>query len=82
MAGDEHACAEMLKHDLDGDGHIGIAGPTLEAERAIRDRGNDTGRTLATFLAIPLTEVLFTILFTVLCGGEWALKKQFPSHAC
>jgi hypothetical protein len=72
---DTHLEAEMNKFDLDGDGGIGGAELTPEAERAIEEWASDTGRTFAPIVGIPLTAIWYGMLFAVLFGGEWVFRK-------
>ena len=79
IAGDAYDRTRMETFDLHRDGRIDHSERTEEADRAISDQARDTGRALAPILGIPLTAVWYSFLFGVLYGGEWVIKKLFPS---
>jgi hypothetical protein len=72
-AADLHLKAEMDSFDLDG----GIGGSELtpEAQRAIDDWANDTGRTMVIFTGIPMSAIWFGICFSFLYLGKWVITK-------
>ena len=76
MAGDTER-ASMKKFDLNRDGRVDVFERTSEADRAIIDQGNDTGRALAPMLGIPLTAIWYTVLYGLLFGGDWIFRKLF-----
>jgi len=49
----------------------------LEAQRIMQSQGNDTGRALAPVLGIPLTALWYTLVYSLLFGGHWILRKLF-----
>lgn len=67
----------MQKFDLNRNGRIDGFERTSEADRAIIDQGNDTGRALAPMLGIPLTAIWYTVLYGLLFGGDWIFRKLF-----
>jgi hypothetical protein len=77
LAADATDRSTMKTYDLNRDGRIEGFERTSEADRAIRNQGNDTGRALAPVLGIPLTAIWYTMLFAVLYGGEWIFRKLF-----
>jgi hypothetical protein len=79
LAGDADDRAKMKAFDLNRNGRIDNSERTTAAARVISDQGRDTGRAVAPVLGIPLTVVWYTFLFTVLYGGEWAVRKLSPA---
>ena len=77
VAADATDRSTMKTFDLNRDGRIEGFERTSEAERAIRNQGNDTGRALAPILGIPLTAIWYTVLFGLLFGGDWTFRKLF-----
>lgn len=77
--GGEIAHAAMMRHDLNGDGIVSGAERSQEAEGAIREWASDTGVTMAPIVGLPLTVIWYSILFLVLFGGVYLLKRLFPS---
>ncbi len=69
--------ATMQTFDLNRNGRIEGFERTSEAERAMRNQVNDTGRALAPILGIPLTAIWYTVLFGLLFGGDWTFRKLF-----
>jgi hypothetical protein len=67
----------MNTFDLNRNGRIDGFERTSEADRAIRNQGNDTGRALAPILGIPLTAIWYTVLYGLLFGGDWTFRKLF-----
>ncbi len=67
----------MDSYDLDGDGGIGGAELTPEAERAIQEWASDTGRTLAPIVGIPLTVIWYGLMFAWVVAAEWTFRKIF-----
>ena len=67
----------MKTFDLNRNGRIDGFERTSEADRAIRNQGNDTGRALAPILGIPLTAIWYTVLYGLLFGGDWTFRKLF-----
>ena len=67
----------MKTFDLNRNGRIDGFERTSEVERAIRNQGNDTGRTLAPVIGSPLTAIWYTVLFGLLFGGDWTFRKLF-----
>lgn len=78
---DAQLTAEMNSFDLDGDGGIGGAELTPEAERAMEEWASDTGRSFAPITGIPLTAIWYTILFAFLFCGQWCFHKIFLSNS-
>lgn len=77
LAADAADRSAMKTFDLNRDGRIEGFERTSEAERAIRNQRNDTGRALAPILGAPLTAIWYTVLFGLLFGGDWIFKKLF-----
>ena len=77
VAADATDRSTMKTFDLNRDGRVEGSERTSEAERAIRNQGNDTGRALAPILGIPLTAIWYTVLFGLLFGGDWTFRKLF-----
>ena len=69
--------ASMKKFDLNRDGRVDVFERTSEAERVMRNQGNDTGLALAPVLGIPLTATWYTVLFGFLFCGDWTCRKLF-----
>ena len=67
----------MKTFDLKRNGTIEVYQHSSDADRAIIDQGNDTGRALAPILGIPLTAIWYTVLFGLLFGGDWVFRKLF-----
>lgn len=77
VAADATDRSTMKTFDLNRDGRVEGSERTSEAERAIRNQGNDTGRALAPILGIPLTAIWYTVLYGLLFGGDWIFRKLF-----
>ncbi len=71
---DAHLYAEMTKFDLDGDGGIGGAEQSPEADRAAKRWASDTGRTLAPIIGLPLSAIWVALCFSVLYAIEWVFR--------
>ena len=69
--------AKMNSFDLDGDGGIGGDEMTPEAQEAMDDWANDTGRTLAPFIGGPVTAIFYLIQFVFLWAVDWILRRLF-----
>lgn len=65
----------MNSYDRNRNGSIEGVERTHEAERAMRNQGNDTGRALAPILGLPLTAMWYTVLYGFLFGGDWVFRK-------
>jgi len=65
--------AEMDRFDLDGDGGIGGAELTPDAQRAMDAWASDTGRTMVIFTGFPVTAIWAGFWFLCLCVGEWTV---------
>lgn len=77
---DAHLHSEMNRFDLDGDGGIGGSELTPDAQKAIADWSNDTGRTMVIFIGMPLSATWTGICFVVLCVGKWIVVKAIPAR--
>jgi hypothetical protein len=65
----------MNRFDLDGDGGIGGDELTPEAQQAMDDWANDTGRRLAIFTGFPLSAIWAAICLIPLCMGELVIRR-------
>ena len=77
VAADAADRAAMKALDLNHNGRIDRFERTGEAERTIRNQGNDTGRALAPITGIPSTAIWYTVLYGLLFGGDWAFRNLF-----
>jgi hypothetical protein len=77
VAADVTDRSTMRKFDPNRNGRIDAFERTSEADRAIMDQGNDTGRALAPMLGIPLTAIWYTVLYGLLFGCDWIFRKLF-----
>ena len=77
VAADATDRSAMKTFDLNRNGRIDGFERTSEADRAIIDQGNDTGRALAPILGIPLTAIWYAVLYGLLFGGDWIFRKLF-----
>lgn len=80
-ASDIHFKAEMDRFDLDGDGGIGGAELTPEAQQAIDAWASDTGRTMVIVTGIPLSVMWVGICFALLHTGTWIIGKTLAARS-
>ncbi len=67
--------AKMDSFDVDGDGGIGGAELTPEAQQAMDAWASDTGRTMVMFTGVPLSAIWYGIVFCALYAGECIIGK-------
>lgn len=78
-AADAHLRMALDRFDLDGDGSIGGEELTPEAQRALDEFANDTGRALVIVTGIPLTAIWSGLCLGLLFSAQWLLSKATGS---